>query len=56
MHTRNETLLQMYGEMSERAEELRLDLMDVKEMYKQQVRVCVTIDTCVFGVTGLCNI
>ena len=39
MHTRNETLLQMYGEMSERAEELRLDLMDVKEMYKQQVSV-----------------
>lgn len=39
MHTRNETLLQMYGEMSERAEELRLDLIDVKEMYKQQVSV-----------------
>lgn len=38
MHTRNETLLQMYGEKSEQAEELRLDLIDVKEMYRQQVR------------------
>ena len=36
MHTRNETLLQMYGEKSEQAEELRLDLIDVKEMYRQQ--------------------
>ena len=27
----------MYGEKSEEAEELRLDLQDVKEMYKQQV-------------------
>lgn len=45
MHTRNETLLQMYGEKSEQAEELRLDLIDVKEMYRQQVRAqqgCVT--------------
>lgn len=45
MHTRNETLLQMYGEKSEQAEELRLDLIDVKEMYRQQVREnnrCVT--------------
>ena len=28
----------MYGEKSEQAEELRLDLADVKEMYRQQVR------------------
>ena len=30
-------LLQMYGEKSEEVEELRLDLQDVKEMYKLQV-------------------
>lgn len=27
----------MYGEKSEEAEELRLDLQDVKEMYKMQI-------------------
>ena len=31
-------LLQMYGEKSEETEELKLDLQDVKEMYKLQVR------------------
>ena len=30
-------LLQMYGEKIEEAEELRLDLQDVKDMYKAQV-------------------
>ena len=30
-------LLQMYGEKTEEAEELRLDLEDVKEMYKMQI-------------------
>ena len=30
-------LLQMYGEKEEEADELRLDLQDVKEMYKLQV-------------------
>ena len=29
--------LQMYGEKVEEAEELRLDLEDVKEMYKMQI-------------------
>ena len=29
--------LQMYGEKTEEAEELRLDLEDVKEMYKMQI-------------------
>ena len=29
--------LQMYGEKVEEAEELRLDLLDVKEMYKIQI-------------------
>ena len=28
---------QMYGEKTEEAEELRLDLEDVKEMYKMQI-------------------
>ena len=27
----------MYGEKTEEAEELRLDLLDVKEMYKMQI-------------------
>ncbi|XP_043247560.1 TATA element modulatory factor-like, partial [Amphibalanus amphitrite] len=30
-------LLQMYGEKAEESEELKLDLADVKEMYKQQI-------------------
>jgi len=34
---RYNALLQMYGEKVEEAEELRLDLMDVKDMYKSQV-------------------
>ncbi|CAI8053206.1 TATA element modulatory factor [Geodia barretti] len=33
----NEALLQMYGEKAEKAEELRLDIVDLKEMYKQQI-------------------
>ena len=36
---RYNALLQMYGEKVEEAEELRLDLQDVKEMYKSQVCV-----------------
>ena len=30
-------LLQMYGEKSEETEELKLDLQDVKEMYRLQI-------------------
>ena len=33
-----DALLQMYGEKAEEAEELRLDIQDVKSMYRQQVR------------------
>jgi regulator of replication initiation timing len=33
-----DALLQMYGEKVEEAQELQLDLEDVKEMYKTQVR------------------
>lgn len=29
----------MYGEKVEEAEELRMDLQDIKKMYKDQVRV-----------------
>merc|ERR1711864_41740 len=32
-----QTMLTMYGEKMEEAEELRLDLQDVKEMYKMQI-------------------
>merc|ERR1712150_108904 len=32
-----DTMLTMYGEKVEEAEELRLDLQDVKEMYKMQI-------------------
>jgi len=34
---RYNALLQMYGEKVEEAEELRLDLQDIKDMYKTQV-------------------
>uniref|UniRef100_A0A182IJ86 TMF_TATA_bd domain-containing protein n=1 Tax=Anopheles atroparvus TaxID=41427 RepID=A0A182IJ86_ANOAO len=34
---RYDALLQMYGESVEKTEELRLDLIDVKEMYKLQI-------------------
>ena len=37
MNQRYDALLQMYGEKVEEANELRLDLQDVKEMYKAQV-------------------
>ena len=30
-------IFQLFGEKSEEAEELRLDLQDVKEMYKMQI-------------------
>ena len=32
-----ELFIQMYGEKVEEAEELKLDLQDVKEMYKMQI-------------------
>lgn len=31
------SIFQLFGEKSEEAEELRLDLQDVKEMYKMQI-------------------
>lgn len=37
IQTRYDALLQMYGEKVEENEELRLDLEDVKEMYKSQI-------------------
>ena len=37
MNQRYDALLQMYGEKVEEANELRLDLEDVKDMYKAQV-------------------
>ena len=32
-------MLQMYGEKAEEAEELKLDIEDLKTMYRQQVAV-----------------
>lgn len=37
INSRYQALLQMYGEKVEETEELRLDLQDVKDMYKAQV-------------------
>ena len=37
MKSKYQTMLTMYGEKMEEAEELRLDLQDVKEMYKTQI-------------------
>lgn len=37
MERKYTTVLQMYGEKAEEAEERRLDLLDIKEMYKQQI-------------------
>ncbi|KAK7112682.1 TATA element modulatory factor-like isoform X3 [Littorina saxatilis] len=37
LNGRYNALLQMYGEKEEQVQELRLDLDDVKEMYKQQI-------------------
>lgn len=37
IQTRYDALLQMYGEKVEETEELRLDLEDVKDMYKSQI-------------------
>nr|XP_020480355.1 TATA element modulatory factor-like [Monopterus albus]XP_020480356.1 TATA element modulatory factor-like [Monopterus albus] len=37
LEQRHNTILQMYGEKAEEAEELRLDLEDVKNMYKMQI-------------------
>lgn len=37
IQTRYDALLQMYGEKMEENQELRLDLQDVKEMYKTQI-------------------
>ena len=39
MNGRYQALLQMYGEKVEETEELRLDLQDVKDMYKAQVNL-----------------
>ena len=37
INSRYQALLRMYGEKVEETEELRLDLQDVKDMYKAQV-------------------
>lgn len=37
LQTNYDALLEMYGEKVEEADELRLDLQDVKDMYKTQV-------------------
>lgn len=37
LRTQYDALLQMYGEKLEESQELRMDLQDVKDMYKAQV-------------------
>lgn len=37
IQTKYDALLQMYGEKVEENQELRLDLQDIKEMYKSQI-------------------
>ena len=37
LQTKYNALLQMYGEKQEETEELKLDLQDIKNMYKAQV-------------------
>lgn len=41
-----DALLQMYGEKAEEAEELKLDLLDVKAMYRSQVMCCMCFIVC----------
>ena len=43
LNTEYNALLQMYGEKSEEYDELKLDLQDVKEMYKLQVRFLISL-------------
>lgn len=38
MVSRYNAVLQMYGEKAEEAEELKMDLIDIKSMYKQQIQ------------------
>lgn len=38
LKTQYDALLQMYGEKLEESQELRMDLQDMKDMYKAQVR------------------
>ena len=38
-------MLQMYGEKAEEAEELKLDIEDLKTMYRQQVKGDIIIMT-----------
>ncbi|XP_011302533.1 TATA element modulatory factor [Fopius arisanus] len=45
IQTRYDALLQMYGEKVEETEELRLDLEDVKDMYKSQIEQLLKRDT-----------
>ena len=43
-----EALLQMFGEKVEEAEELRLDIQDLKSMYRQQVSISIYLHTYTF--------
>ena len=49
MEQRHNAVLQMYGEKAEQAEELRMDLEDVKSMYKSQVTIPAECCSFVFG-------
>jgi len=45
---KNNIFMQMYGEKVEEADELRMDLQDVKEMYKVQVKISMVFCFLVF--------
>ena len=44
MESRYNAVLQLYGEKVEEADELRMDLEDIKLMYKQQVNLYLVLN------------
>ena len=44
IESRYNAVLQLYGEKVEEADELRMDLEDIKQMYKQQVTLYVFLN------------
>ena len=48
-------MIQMYGEKVEEADELRLDLQDVKKMYKDQVSLNDKRTKCLY-IEGFANV
>ena len=55
MTQKHEALLQMFGEKAEEAEELKMDIEDLKIMYRQQVKTNIFIPNtdCLFLLSPL---